>query len=181
MSRQNRATSPPKQGVAPFSRPPCRTFLSFAAGRGGGGLVEGIAALLGSENGSRYRGVSQLQPHQSRYSVQLRTARQSQGKDAFWTDSPHFMHVHPSPQAAPSLSPLGACAVTTKFLDNKICTFKILLSWRFPRKNSVLDDFTLCPKSPPSKSEAFIFIVVSPPLNHWSPMQTYYCPRRNYY
>ena len=36
-----------------------------------GGLVEGIAALLGSENGSRYRGVSQLQSHQSRCSVQL--------------------------------------------------------------------------------------------------------------
>ena len=34
--------------------------------------MEGIAALLGSENGSRYRGVSQLQSHQSRYSVQLR-------------------------------------------------------------------------------------------------------------
>ena len=27
---------------------------------------------------------------------------------------------------------IGACAMTTKFLDNKICTFKILLSWRFP-------------------------------------------------
>ena len=63
--------TPPNQGVAPFSGPPCRTFLSFAAGRGRGGLVEGIAALLGSENGSRYRGVSQLQSHQSRYSVQL--------------------------------------------------------------------------------------------------------------
>ena len=24
--------------------------------------------------------------------------------------------------------------MTTQFLDNKICTFKILLSWRFPRK-----------------------------------------------
>ena len=66
------ALHPPKnQGVAPFSGPPCRTFLSFAAGTGRGGLVEGIAALLGSENGSRYRGVSQLQSHQSRYSVQL--------------------------------------------------------------------------------------------------------------
>ena len=41
MSRQNRATPPPppNQGIAPFSGPPCRTFLSFAAGRGprGGG------------------------------------------------------------------------------------------------------------------------------------------------
>ena len=52
MSRQNRATPPPppNQGVAPFSGPPCRTFLSFAAGGGRGGLVEGIAALLGSED-----------------------------------------------------------------------------------------------------------------------------------
>ena len=33
--------------------------------------------------------------------------------------------MYPSP-------PLGACAMTTKFLNNKICTFKILLSWRFP-------------------------------------------------
>ena len=33
--------------------------------------MEGITALLGSDNGSRYRGVSQLQSHQSRYSVQL--------------------------------------------------------------------------------------------------------------
>ena len=74
MSRQDRATPPPppNQGIAPFSGPPCRTFLSFAAGRGRGGLAEGIAALLGSEDGSRYRGVSQLQSHQSRYSVQLR-------------------------------------------------------------------------------------------------------------
>ena len=63
--------TPPNQGFAPFSGPPCRTFLSFPAERGRGGLVEGIAALLGSENGSRYRGVSQLQSHQSRYSVQL--------------------------------------------------------------------------------------------------------------
>ena len=29
---------------------------------------------------------------------------------------------------------LGACAMTTKFLDNKKFTFKILLSWRFPWK-----------------------------------------------
>ena len=28
---------------------------------------------------------------------------------------------------------LGACAMTTKFLDNQICTFKSLLSWCSPR------------------------------------------------
>ena len=56
--------------------------------------------------------------------------------------------------------------MTTKFLDNKICTFKILLSWRFPRKQAFLDDFPLCPQGPPPlKSENFIFIVVSPSLS----------------
>ena len=61
---------------------------------------------------------------------------------------------------------LGACAMTAKFLDNKICTFKILLLWRFPRKQAFLDDFPLCPRGPPPplKSENFIFIVVSPSL-----------------
>ena len=66
-----------------------------------------------------------------------------------------------------SAQKLGACAMTTKFLDNKICTFKILLSWRFPRKQSFLDDFPLCPQGPPPlKSENFIFIVVSPSLKN---------------
>ena len=55
--------------------------------------------------------------------------------------------------------------MTTKFLDNEICDFKILLSWRFPTKNSVLDDFPLCPQIPPLKNrENLIFIVVSPSL-----------------
>ena len=61
---------------------------------------------------------------------------------------------------------LGACATTTKFFDNKISTFKILLSWRFPRKkNSILDDFPLCHQGPPpSKTQKIIFIVISPSL-----------------
>ena len=49
---------------------------------------------------------------------------------------------------------IGACAMTTKFLENKICTFETLLSWRFPRKTAFLDDFPLCPKAPPSKTNA---------------------------
>ena len=70
------ALHPPKSRCRTFLRTPCRTFLSFAAGRGPGGVSRRagggcIAALLGSENGSRYRGVSQLQSHQSCYSVQL--------------------------------------------------------------------------------------------------------------
>ena len=44
---------------------------------------------------------------------------------------------------------LGACAMTTKWFDNKNCTFKILLSWRFPRKAAFWDDFPLCPYGPP--------------------------------
>ena len=61
--------------------------------------------------------------------------------------------------------------MTTNFLDNKICTFKILLSWRFPRKdNSILNDVPLSPKVPPSKSgDFFIFIVVSPSLSNFVP------------
>ena len=67
---------------------------------------------------------------------------------------------------ATELKPVGACAMTTKFLDNKICTFKILLSWRFPRKQAFRGDFPLCPQGPPSsQSENFIYIVVSPSLN----------------
>ena len=56
--------------------------------------------------------------------------------------------------------------MTTKSLDNEICTFRILLSWGFPRKTAFLDKFPLCPQGPPLlKSENFVFIVVSPPLS----------------
>ena len=42
--------------------------------------------------------------------------------------------------------------MTTKFLDYKIRTFKILLSWRFPRKTAFSDNSPLCPHAqPPSK------------------------------
>ena len=62
----------PQIKVSDLSPKPPVALSSHSQQRGGrGGLVEGIAALLGSENGSRYRGVSQLQSHQSRYSVQL--------------------------------------------------------------------------------------------------------------
>ena len=60
---------------------------------------------------------------------------------------------------------LITCTTTTKFLDNKICTFKILLSWRFPRKTAFWTILLSDPLSlPPSKSQIFIFIVVSPSL-----------------
>ena len=44
----------------------------------------------------------------------------------------------------------GACALTTEFLDNKVCTFKVLLSWRFRRnkqKSAFLDDFLSAPQN----------------------------------
>ena len=56
--------------------------------------------------------------------------------------------------------------MTTKFLDNHICTFKFFLSWRFPRtKKNVFGRFSSPPPRPtPLKSANFIFIVVSPSL-----------------
>ena len=45
--------------------------------------------------------------------------------------------------------------MTTEFLDYKICTFTILLSWRFPRKTAVLDDLPLCPQCPPPQKRKF--------------------------
>ena len=58
MSRQNRA-APPQIKVSHLSPDPPVALSS-------------VQQAGGSENGSRYRGVSQLQSHQSRYSVQLR-------------------------------------------------------------------------------------------------------------
>ena len=53
---------------------------------------------------------------------------------------------------------LGACAMTTKFLDNKICTFKHLLSWRFPQKKSAFwTIFLSAPKAPPLKKRKIYF------------------------
>ena len=57
--------------------------------------------------------------------------------------------------------------MTTKLLDNKICTFKIRLSWPFPfpRKNSVFEQFSSRPPHPTLlKNANFIFIVVSQSL-----------------
>ena len=56
--------------------------------------------------------------------------------------------------------------MTTIFQDNKICTFRILLSWRYPRKKkSVFGRFSSLPPRPtPFKNANFIFIVVLPSL-----------------
>ena len=57
--------------------------------------------------------------------------------------------------------------MTTKFLDNKICTFNILFLWRFPRKKKKTAFWTIFLSAlsrPPLKKRNFIF-TVSPSLN----------------
>ena len=39
--------------------------------------------------------------------------------------------------------------MTTKILDDNICTFKSSLSWRFPRKSSVFGRYSPVPPNPP--------------------------------
>ena len=48
--------------------------------------------------------------------------------------------------------------MTTKCLDNKIFTFKILLSWRFPRKEAFWTIFLSAPlPTPPLEKRIFYF------------------------
>ena len=48
--------------------------------------------------------------------------------------------------------------MTTEYYDNTICTFKIFIVVAFPTRNSVLDDFPLCPQGPPPlKNQNFYF------------------------
>ena len=56
---------------------------------------------------------------------------------------------------------IGACAMTTKFLDNKICNFKFLLSWRFPRKTAFGDNFPLGPHAQPPSKTQILFLLSS--------------------
>ena len=46
-----------------------------------------------------------------------------------------------------------------KMSVNTLCTFRVLLSWRFPRKTASLDKFSPPPR--PLKNAIFILIVVS--------------------
>ena len=58
-------------------------------------------------------------------------------------------------------SQIGACAMTTKLLDTKMCSVKIVLSSkRFPRRTAFWDDFPLCPHAPRSKNANSIFTVL---------------------
>ena len=53
---------------------------------------------------------------------------------------------------------IGACAMTTKFLDNKIFIFKILLSWRFPWKIAFRTIFPSAPlPTPPEKCKFYFY------------------------
>ena len=55
------------------------------------------------------------------------------------------------------LQKLGACAMTTKVVDNKICTFKILLSRLFPRQKTAF----LPPMRPPPPSKMETLFILS--------------------
>ena len=59
--------------------------------------------------------------------------------------------------AKPTANPfLGSCAMTTKFLDDKIFKFKFLLSWRFPRKQAFWGNLSLsAPNTTPLKNHEF--------------------------
>ena len=71
----------------------------------------------------------------------------------------------------PVLMLLGACAMTTKFLETiKFALLKFYCrgACHEKKKNSVLDDFAVCPQgAPTSKSRNFIFIVVSQSLSYF--------------
>ena len=57
--------------------------------------------------------------------------------------------------------------MTTEFLDNQICTFNFFFCRGVSHKNKRFwTIFLSAPKTPALKSEIFIFIVVSPSLNH---------------
>ena len=49
--------------------------------------------------------------------------------------------------------------MTTKFLDNKIFTFEILLSWRFPRKTAFWTIVLSAPKASPPQKAKILFLL----------------------
>ena len=68
----------------------------------------------------------------------------------------------------------GACAMRTKFLDNKIRTFKILLSWRFPRKTAFCTIFLSALEAPPPLKKRKLFFIVVLPLWHSQQYRGYF-------
>ena len=76
---------------------------------------------------------------------------------AIWTSKMRLLQLH-------VLDLSGNIGLTTKFLDNKISTFNLLLSWRFPRKTAFWTIFLSvlkAPPPPPSRSEVFLFLLSS--------------------
>ena len=67
------ALHPPKSRCRAFLWTPLSHFPLIRSRQGARRAGGGYRGTSGAENGSRYRGVPQLQSHQSRYSVQLRT------------------------------------------------------------------------------------------------------------
>ena len=59
----------------------------------------------------------------------------------------------------------GACAMTTKFLNNKICTLISLLSWHFPRKPAFLENFLSTPTPKPPSKVQILFLLLSRSLS----------------
>ena len=55
----------------------------------------------------------------------------------------------------------GACSTTTKFLDNKISTFNILLSWRSHEKQCFARFSSLPPRPPPTQKASTLFFTSS--------------------
>ena len=53
--------------------------------------------------------------------------------------------------------------MTTQFLDNKICTFKVLLSWHFPRKKKqrFWTNFLSAPQGPPPSKTQILSLLSS--------------------
>ena len=64
--------------------------------------------------------------------------------------------------------------MTTKLFDNKISDFKILLSWRFPRKTAFWTSFLSAPKAPPLKNRKLYFYCRLAVSEFWS------ASRKNY-
>ena len=54
-------------------------------------------------------------------------------------------------------SSLGACAMTTKFLDNKFALSEFYCRGVSHGKTAFLDDFPLCPQAPPTQKQNFYF------------------------
>ena len=138
------------------------------------------------------------QQHQTCTTPMKTTGTQAQGHStAIWPHGlldgksrKHLCAVNPFPFGNfPGFNEFGttlrACSMTTIFLDNKMCTFNILLWWRFPGKlgNSplhphaqpnIFGQFSPPPPCPtPLTSEFSIFIVVSPFLRLCATLHDY--------